>query len=559
MKNITLSSQTGNLIDNITKRFLIGIRESNPNILTMFRDRDVLPYRQLSAWSGEFAGKYLTGCAYVYKLNKDNELYKYVLGFIDELISYQDTDGYLGCFQRECRLTGMRYSPKGEKPNTWDAWNHYHIMYGLLLWYDIVRDERYFSTVERIADMFIKRFYCGNPKISTIGSIETNLSVYHIFSILFRRTGDKKYLDFAKEVELDIETDGGDYMNFALQGGEFYQCRAPRWESVHTIMGYLEIYRITGDADYLNAVIKIYRSILKTDVHNTGAFSTNERALGNPYEIGNIETCCVIAFNALAIELYDITKDPEIIDFLEISHYNAVLGYNSPSGAWSTYSTPMDGEKMANYHAIGFQSRPGAPNINCCSVNAARGVAAIGDWIISYTNDGTVYINSFESLSAELGTARVKISGNYPADGNVKITLDGDLTAAIRIPAWSKNTSVTVNDKAVKVCAGEYFTVSVNGNAVVELFLDFTPYTIFGGDDYEGKISVYAGPVLYGLENTENPSLEFDANDFIDRIALKSAIPEVRADGSIILKINDVVLKDFYHLGIDGGKYRTWL
>ena len=188
-----MRSQTGKLIDNITKRFLIGIRETNPNILTIFRDRDVLPYRQLSAWSGEFAGKYLTSCAYVYRLNRNEELYEYVLGFIDELLSYQDGDGYLGCFQRECRLTGMRYSPNEEKPNTWDAWNHYHIMYGLLMWYDIVGDERYFSAVEAIADMFIRKFYNENPKLTSIGTPETNLSVYHVFGILYRKTENKKY------------------------------------------------------------------------------------------------------------------------------------------------------------------------------------------------------------------------------------------------------------------------------------------------------------------------------------------------------------------------------
>ena len=366
-------------------------------------------------------------------------------------------------------------------------------------------------------------------------------------------------MDFAKEVELDVETDGGDYMNFALSGGEFYQCCLPRWESVHTVMGYLESYRITGEKKYLDAVRKIYSSIIKTDVHNTGAFSTDEKAVGDPHKIGNIETCCVVAFNALAIELYGITKDAGIIEFLERSHYNAVLGYNSPSGAWSTYSTPMDGEKMANYHSIGFQSRPGAPNINCCSVNAPRGVAAIGEWIISDDGNGTVYVNSFEPLSAELDGASINISGNYPADGNIKITLDGNFTAAIRIPEWSNNTRAVINGTCADVHAGEYLTVFINRKTEIELSLDLTPYIEFGAGEYEGKVSVYAGPVLYGLENAENPFLQFNANDLIDRASLKKVRPGSRADGSIVLKLDNVTLKDFYHLGSDGTKYKTWL
>lgn len=58
-----LSGETGKLCRNISDRWLKDIAETNPAILSMFADRDVRPYRDLLAWSGEFAGKYLTAPA----------------------------------------------------------------------------------------------------------------------------------------------------------------------------------------------------------------------------------------------------------------------------------------------------------------------------------------------------------------------------------------------------------------------------------------------------------------------------------------------------------------
>ncbi len=59
---------------NITKQWLLVAASANPAMLAMFRDRDRRPYRDLLPWSGEFAGKYLTGAHQVLRLTGDPEL-----------------------------------------------------------------------------------------------------------------------------------------------------------------------------------------------------------------------------------------------------------------------------------------------------------------------------------------------------------------------------------------------------------------------------------------------------------------------------------------------------
>jgi len=563
-KRIKLQGQTGKLLEGIVDNWLIGLRNTNPAILDMFADRDYKPYRDLLPWSGEFAGKYITGAYYVYKLTGRRDLYDYINSFIDEMIGYQDRDGYLGCYSKECHLSGSFSQNPTHIGVTWDSWNHYHIMYGLLLWYDLTKKGSYLQTVEKIAELYLGKFYNGKPSLVSIGSSEMNLAVYHIFGLLYARTREMKYLEFAQNVEKDLsDENAGNYIYYSEQGYEFYQCPKPRWESIHVIMGIAQMYRNTGEERYLAAAKQIFFSILKTDVHNTGGFSTNEQAIGNPYKNEIIETCCVIAYNALAIDLYELTGDCKIIDFLERSHYNAVLGYYSPTGRWSTYNTPMEGSKCANYHSINFQCRPGSPELNCCSVNAPRGVANFSEWMLCEKSD-CLYLNFYEAMSFETADGvSFELIGDYPASDKVRIRINSGKQKkkiAFRIPSWSKNTVISIEGENFVMQKPGYFKQSRVWDCEITVSFDFTPRTEAGECDLEGKVSVFAGPVLYGIDLHDEPTADFENTPEISAAALSSSRPTRKADGSIRLELaGGPSLKDFYHLGESGSTYRTWL
>ena len=559
--SLVLGGETGKLAANIAANWLTGIRESNPAILDMFRDRDVLPYRDLLPWSGEFAGKHITGAYYIWQLTRSDELYRSTVDFIDEMLTFQAEDGYLGCFAKECRLTGAFSQNPAASGCTWDAWNHYHIMTGLLLWYRLTGRDDYRAALLRIADLFLATFYDGKPSLASIGSTEMNLAPYHIFVQLYELTGNEKYLNFAKKIEGDLSRDdAGDYIGTSLRGVDFYRCRKPRWESLHTILGIAEMYAATCDTAYLKSARQITESILRTDVHNTGAFSTDEQAIGNPFTNSNIETCCVVAFNALASRIAALTGEMKYLDFLELAHYNAVLGSFSTSGRWSTYNTPMDGEKCANTHSISFQCRPGSPQLNCCSVNAPRGVGQCADWMFTQT-DGALCVNFYEPLDAVFGETKLRIESVYPAPGDVRLTFSGAYRPVVlRVPGWSKTARVTVNGTSRGLQPGDRVAIDPwSGEVTVILSLDFSPYYAEGGLGYAGRTSVYSGPVLYGAEACRNPALDVRALPDLAKEALDASLPAPEEDGSILWRVGGITLCDFYHLGQSGTSYRTWL
>jgi chemotaxis signal transduction protein len=83
-----------------------------------------------------------------------------------------------------------------------------------------------------------------------------------------------------------------------------------------------------------------------------------------------------------------LTGESRVADELELTLWNSIIGLHSYSGRWATYNTPMDGVRRASAHEIVFQSREGTPELNCCSVNSARGFGMISDWALMRDADG---------------------------------------------------------------------------------------------------------------------------------------------------------------------------
>lgn len=565
---------TGKYCENIAQRWLIGILESNPAILSIFKDRDVKPYRDLLAWQGEFAGKYLTSAYYVYKQTSNEELKEYALSFIAKMLALQSEDGYLGCYSRETRFTGALPQTPQNIPWTWDCWAHYHISYALLLWYKETGNKEYLMAAESIAKLLIDTFYNGKKTIVSTGNAQMNLAVYHTFALLYNITKKEEYLNFAFEVEKDMSSEGaGDWLNYALEEKDFYTCACPRWEALHVLMGFSEMYKATGDSKYRKALRNTVKSILRTDVHNTGGFSTKEQAIGNPYVNGVIETCCVVAFNAFVLEEYRLSGDIDLVDFLERSHYNATLGSISPSGVWCTYDTPMEGEKYASFHFNDFQSRPASPMLNCCSVNFGRGASQISDWAVMQDEQG-IYLNVFEKAVYRWENSELRVESNYPYENKVHFCFNGQTNKKlfVRIPLWSKNTLFVVNNKEIPVQSGSYVEYEPGQDVYVEF--DYSPRFEKGGDDYADRYSVYVGAILLAYDLTENTA--FALNNGGVGVTTEERLPEmilpkltfedfkeynVQINNEMLVYTlkNGVRLVDFCHAGMTGGIYKTWL
>jgi len=563
----------GRRIEANVEGWLVRAPVANPGLLEMFRLRDRKPRPELVPWAGEFVGKYLISAIQAMRMSDDDGLNRTVGAVVEQLIAGQAEDGYLGPFPEDTRLLA-----------NWDLWGHYHVMLALMMWHERTGDAAALETCTKAADLICATYLDTERRALDAGSDEMNLAVIHSLARLHRITGEPRYLAMAREIEKDWES-AGDYYRTGLAGVEFYQTPRPRWESLHDLQGMVELYQITGEARYRTAFLNLWQSIRRWDRHNTGGFSSGERATGTPYEPEAIETCCTIAWMAITVDALRLAGDPLAADELELSTFNGMLGAQHPSGNWWTYNTPMDGVREASDDTIVFQSRAGTPELNCCSVNAPRGLGMLSEWALMRSDDGLV-VNYYGPMEAEMtldsGLAvTVGQETDYPLDGGVQIRITpqeaAEFTVKLRIPAWSTRTEVLLPEaKTVRATPGSYLAVRHRWNPgdVIGLKLDMSLRSESGDGEMFGRMSVYRGPLLLAYDVIHNTVDEAEM-PVLNPAMLKDArvsFPEQDAAGSLIGRYSPWVfvdvptgdgaglrLCDYATAGAGGSRYVSWL
>ncbi len=554
--------------------WLLRAPGANPNMLEMFYRRDRhLPYPTPVPWAGEFAGKYLISAVQAMRVTDDARLRALLEAFTEGLVAAQDEDGYLGPWPKHERLL-----------THWDLWGHYHVMLGLLQWHDATGDSKAMACARRMADFVCDVYPEGGRRPIEAGTPAMNLAMLHAMALMHRRTGEPRYLAMAQRFEEDLARDG-DWLRKGAAGVPYHQLpgSGPRWESLHIVQGFVELFRISGEPHYRDATINLWNSIRENDRHPSGAFSTHEQAFGTIHAHGSIETCCTVAWMALSVDVLQLTGDPTVADELEYSTWNQCLAAQHPSGSWCTYDTPMNGVRAPAYHQINFQYRPGSPELNCCSVNAPRGLGMLSEWAVLRDRSAIVlnyYGPSTFSIVCDNGAhLNIRQETRYPVDNLVKIVLEPDAPSTfplrLRIPGWANYAEVRINDipETASPQAGSYFTIERTWTAgdTVTLRLDMSVRKVTGAPpDRFGKIALLRGPLLLAydaffndIEPSQIPEIAPESlalqpmpvppPTHVGRFAPMGLWRASAADGTAI------VLCDFASAGAHGTEYAAWL
>lgn len=582
------------------EHWTLSLPYANPALFQKLRNRSFHNLPNYTGGQHEYLGKYLTGAAYAYAMNRDERLETVIRYTIDQLGDAQDPSGYLGPARAGDRYICLS-ADETKKRYTWDVWCHYHAILGLLLCHRVTGYERALTIALSALDNVLA-FFDDKP-LSAVRCGFTNLAIGHVSALMYEQTGNRAYLAFAEravEAMADPQSEAGNYFEGTLEGKAFYELPNTRWEGLHAIEALYVLHRITQKPAYAEAYEKIWRSTLMTDRHNTGGFTSDERAVGNPYDLRVIETCCTLSWIVLSTNLLMLKKESYIADEIEMSVYNGIFSAQHPSGRHSTYNTPMIGDKKASIHEIVFQSIAGAPETNCCSVNIGRALCSMADWGVVPAPEG-LYIHYYGQSRAHVRMpdgreVTVTQETGYPVDGAVRLRIDagapGALCVMLRIPFWSKATRVRVNGRAVeRVVAGQYLALSREWSAgdLIELDFDMSIHLWIGDDVVKGKCAFYHGPLLLAYDyrfngQTERPFCEINVEGTPTPTFSKpihfdfSDAPAISCDASgwkrtacdqypaplLLYEARDfegkaVYLCDFITAGQTGTPYTTWI
>lgn len=565
--------------DENLENWLLVALDDNPGIIQEYRDKTML-FKAM--WFGEFSGKLLMSIAYAYSMEQDERTLAAGKKLVDELADVQTEAGYLGPFGEGYELIG------NEMKTAWDLWGNYHNIMALEKWYELTGYEKARSTAIAALDFIIDFMSKMDRDYIDADWAEMNLSITHAFAYFYNLTGDERYLTEAlrilnKDWESDDKGGGGlwehragDWYNVALSGKEFYEGRKPRWEALHAIMALGELYKATGEESYYIAMENTWWSILKTDVHNNGSFSSGEAACNNAYNNAlPIETCCTIAWMEFSLEYLKLSKNSRVADELERSNINAMyaaqMQLSEENKQYFTYDTPMDGKKISAFYQL-RQGEKTSPDVSCCQLNGPKAPSFYGQWGTLQDNTG-IYLNYYgeseiTTVAPSKKAVTIKQTTGYPVNGNISVSVECEserFALYLRIPSWSQNTKVKLNGASIKnVESGQYLKIdNVWKNDTIEIELDMSVHFLKGQQTYNESASVYYGPVMLGYnlsEWTDSPA--FSKADF-EGITVTAGTDSwltaiVESNGK------QYVFKDYGSLG-KGGKsdeytaeYRSW-
>jgi len=217
-----------------------------------------------SGWRCEYWGKWFTSAALGYGYQPTAENRAVLNKAVRDLLATQTPDGYIGTYRADCHL------------GIWDVWGRKYVLLGLIAAYDQSGDRATLDAACRAADHLLAEAPPGKVNITATGiDVLKGLapsSILEPMVLLYRRTGQQKYLDFANAIVADwgvsnkFTPHGLRLVENALAGVPPLKLGSPKaYEMMSCFEGLCELYRVTGQRCYRDAAVKFGQSIRQAE------------------------------------------------------------------------------------------------------------------------------------------------------------------------------------------------------------------------------------------------------------------------------------------------------
>ena len=362
-------------------------------------------------------------------------------------------------------------------------------------------------------------------RIGTDGHPEVEMGLVE----LSRVTGDEKYLRLAQFL-VDVRGHGvlGDAYN--RFGRKYHQDHQPFREvdeivghavrAVYLNAGVADIVAETGEIALQHALHRLWANMTGRKMYISGGIGSRYEgeAFGEDYELPNrlayTETCAAIGSIMWAWRMLLSEGDAPYADIIELQLYNAMLSGVSLDGETYFYQNPLSDE--------GSHRRSPWFTTACCPPNVARTLASLPGYLYSVAGD-EVWIHHFIESNASIGlesgaTVEVKQTGRYPWDGEIGIEIgsSGSFGLHLRVPGWLRNGGklrLNGEDAEVALEAGSYALIRRDWKAgdIIQLSLPMPVRRVESHpfvSENTGKVALMRGPLLYCIEQADNPGVE---------------------------------------------------
>lgn len=532
-------------------------------ILAQDVDRLIAPFRNRTedrCWQSEFWGKWFTSAVLAYRYRPESQLKNVLDKAVDGLIATQASDGYIGNYADNKHL------------EQWDIWGRKYCMLGLLAYYDLTKEQKALKAASKVADHLMKELKEHNALIVKMGNHRgmAASSVLEPVCLLYSRTGDKRYLNFAEEIVRQWETTDGPHIlskadvdvskRFPKPKGSWYSWEQGQkaYEMMSCYEGLLELYRLTGNPGYKSAVEKTWQNILDTEINVVGSGSAMEcwfggKRLQNLPILHYQETCVTVTWIKLSQQLLRLTEEAKYADAIEQTYYNALLGAMKPDGSdWAKY-TPLSGQRLEGTEQCGM-------GLNCCVASGPRGLFTFPLTAVMSDKDG-LQVNFFAEGTYTLQTpgqqkAELVQETDYPVTGKIVLRVQlqkpENMSLRIRIPQWSKESSVMINGEPVNgITPGEYVNIQRTWKQgdTIDLNLDMRCKVIRLTGNSE-SLAVERGPIVLTRDaRLPGPALESVISPVLNKEGYLNLEPAEQKTAGIWMEFKASFISESYAEG----------
>ena len=456
-----------------------------------------------AAWVGEHAGKFLDAACRALRSHDDDLLRARARDVATALMAAQGDDGYLGTYVPADRWTG------------WDVWVHKYNLLGLLAYHELSGDAAALAACCRIGDLLARTFGSGTGQgdINRAGWFfgMAATSVLEPLCALYCRTGTIAYLDLAGSmVRSYSEPNGVNLVDGVLaQGGIGGLASLKAYELLSNLVGLVDMYRLTGEARLLAAVVTAWDDIQQHQLYPTGSVSAMEhfqfdgrlRALPS----ANIaETCATVTWLQLCARLFRLTGLARYGAELERTVYNHLLAAQDASTGNFSYYTALCGAKEFTAFPL------------CCVSSGARGLSLLPDLIWGVA-DGALVVNLYNAARARLCVQGVEVDAvmhtRFPVDGAVLLELlparPATFTVRLRVPVWTRRFRVVTEFGEHSGVPGEMLCIhqTWRPGSVLKITIDMSVRAAPLSPRHPDQLLVQRGPQVLSLDAATNPTL----------------------------------------------------
>ena len=418
---------------------------------------------------------------------------------MDQMRASRDPDGYVGFWNVE--------SNNYQNVVNWILHEQEYFNLALVRNYRTTGNPQSLADARVMADYIMKTFPANKNGEHIIPAGTSIAGITEGFVELYRVTGDKQYLEFAKNLQYEPHW--------------YYLKPFDAWEKnisksryhVYVMLSHMypdtELFRLIGGDDYLKKSLWMKQELLERGRGGllvTGSTSEGEHFTYNQKGSGMIEESCVTAYFLRWIDsLMRLEGDLRYGDIMERTIYNALFGAQSPDGRHICYFTPFTGKRS-------FQDG----DTFCCNGNFRRAIAELPQKVYYRTKDGGIALNLFTSSDKQFDvngkTVAIKEETQYPNSGEVKLTFTCsepvEFAFRFRTPRWAEKIECAVGDVPCALAKSQLGYAEIKrlwkSGDILTISMPINWRFVRGRMIQEGRVALMRGPVLFTFNEKLN-------------------------------------------------------